>query len=595
MEEKPRCFAPPASSRAFWDTLPINRVEKITKAEKMLSTPIPDLPDELYLDYRKTSRREPFQKPFDERLKRAGVLALAETLEMKGRFLEPLRAIIQAILSEPSWVMPAHDEDLAVFYGKKIYVDLGSSMRAATLATIINWLGESLGPEIVNRVKSEIRRRVVDPYLEGAYHDKKEASWDWVTGINNWNAVCHAGVVYATLATVEEKETRARVAAASANFIKNYLNGFTTDGYCSEGIGYWSYGFGHFVILAERLLEATTGRLDIYQDPIVAKAATFPARFQLTPEFYPAFSDNSISSHPQPWILTMLGRRHLLDSVPPQKLPPDQLPLGGELYEIDLMLNPPPVTGIPLAIEPSTSLRGVFDIAGVLVCRPIDQQHGLAVAMKGGHNNENHNHNDVGTYALASGGVPVLGDPGGEVYTKRTFSSHRYDSKVLSSYGHPVPVVDGQLQSTGSQAKAKILSLKFSDTSDHFVMDLTTAYLIEGLTELKRSFIYNRTGATSLVIQDEMTASRPLKFGTTLITYGEVHRQPDGSLQIIDGDHGVCVTIETNKAEWKFSEEVINENMLDNERKPRRIGIDLTDPTTSALIKVTITPLNASS
>ena len=38
------------------------------------------------------------------------------------------------------------------------------------------------------------------------------------------------------------------------------------------------------------------------------------------------------------------------------------------------------------------------------------------------------------------------------------------------------------------------------------------------LTALTRSFFYDRTGGSSLVVQDEMTSSRPLAFGTALIT-----------------------------------------------------------------------------
>ncbi len=41
----------------------------------------------------------------------------------------------------------------------------------------------------------------------------------------------------------------------------------------------------------------------------------------------------------------------------------------------------------------------------------------LAVALKGGHNAEHHNHNDVGSFVVALGKSTPLADPGGEVYT----------------------------------------------------------------------------------------------------------------------------------------------------------------------------------
>ena len=56
--------------------------------------------------------------------------------------------------------------------------------------------------------------------------------------------------------------------------------------------------------------------------------------------------------------------------------------------------------------------------------------------MKGGHNAEQHNHNDVGSFIVALGHSTPLVDPGAEVYTGRTFSRRRYDSNVLNSFGH---------------------------------------------------------------------------------------------------------------------------------------------------------------
>ena len=43
----------------------------------------------------------------------------------------------------------------------------------------------------------------------------------------------------------------------------NFLKGFTPDGYCGEGTGYWNYGFGHYVFLAEEIRLATGGQIDL--------------------------------------------------------------------------------------------------------------------------------------------------------------------------------------------------------------------------------------------------------------------------------------------------------------------------------------------
>ena len=46
-----------------------------------------------------------------------------------------------------------------------------------------------------------------------------------------------------------------------------YLTGFTPDGYCSEGMGYWNYGFGNYVELGALCRNATRGELDLFRFP----------------------------------------------------------------------------------------------------------------------------------------------------------------------------------------------------------------------------------------------------------------------------------------------------------------------------------------
>ena len=93
----------------------------------------------------------------------------------------------------------------------------------------------------------------------------------------------------------------------------------------------------------------------------------------------------------------------------------------------------------------------------------------------------NHNHNDVGAFIVVVGKTPVLLDLGSEVYTSRTFSPKRYESKVLNSYGHPMPLVSGKLQSTGSKARGQVLKAEFTESVDTLQLDITSAYAVKEL------------------------------------------------------------------------------------------------------------------
>ena len=56
---------------------------------------------------------------------------------------------------------------------------------------------------------------------------------------------------------------------------------------------------------------------------------------------------------------------------------------------------------------------------------------GLFVAVKGGHNEESHNHNDIGNFVVYINGDPVIIDAGVETYTANTFGPEGYTNSTM--------------------------------------------------------------------------------------------------------------------------------------------------------------------
>jgi hypothetical protein len=235
-------------------------------------------------------------------------------------------------------------------------------------------------------------------------------------------------------------------------------------------------------------------------------------------------------------------------------------------------------------------IRSWFENAGVLICRPAQNSAShLAVGLKGGHNNEHHNHNDVGSYVVVLGDRPLLLDPGGEVYTARTFSSRRYESNVLNSFGHPVPLVAGKLQRTGRQAAGRVVSHDFTNDADTLVLDITSAYDVPELEKLQRKFVYSRHDSGSLTVTDEVIFSQSSDFGTALITFDKWQQLSASSLEIRDQDKALRVDIEVKGADFEIQPDVIEED-LSGRRQPTRLGINLTKPVLRAVVSLTIRP-----
>jgi len=230
----------------------------------------------------------------------------------------------------------------------------------------------------------------------------------------------------------------------------------------------------------------------------------------------------------------------------------------------------------------------------VLICRPGSSSSlRLAVALKGGHNAEHHNHNDVGSFVVVLGDKPLLLDPGAEVYTSRTFSGRRYESNVLNSFGHPVPVVAGKLQRADGQARGRVIHHDFTESTDTLVLDILSAYDVPELKKLQRKFLYSRVGSGSLKVTDEVAFSQPCEFGTALITFNQWKKVSPSSLVVYDGSDALTVEIKVSGAEFEIKAETIDEDVR-APKKPTRLGINLTRPVTNAAISLTITPAEQS-
>ena len=509
-----------------------NGAEKDVKpAARLMKRPIELFPNDLYLEFSRNGNRTHYQDWRDRFLKSLETLVSGEAAERKGRFAPAIAARLDAICAWPSWVLPAHDRSLDEFRGELRRPDLVSTHMARYLARILASVGDKLPAETVARVRREVHERVFRPYLEWP-----EKLW-WFLGHNNWNSVCHCGSVIAALELIEDRTTRARFVEGAERGMKPFLEfGFEPDGYCSEGMSYWNYGFGHFLDLGLAVRKATGGKVDYFAHPRAIKAMRYAFADQLARGISPKFADGS--GNPDEGCI-----RRGLEVWPELKAEAES----------------------PLPI------RSVFPDGQVWLMRfPVGAEAGFAFACKGGHNAEHHNHNDVGSYNVLRNGELVAGDVGGEVYTARTFSSHRYESKVINSYGHPVPRVGGRLQLQGREAAARVVRTDFTDAKDTVVLDIAKAYDCPTLAELTRTFSFDRAARTATVT-DHVRFTAPTDFESPIMT-----TRPDR----LKGRYSVAAT----GGDWEEVEEKMENPGRDT---PYRRAIRFKAPVTEATVSVT--------
>ncbi len=522
---------------------------------------------------------------------------MAEAFEGKGRFIDQLNKELLNICELKSWVYPAHDGNAQVYDGKRMISDLGSTTEGAKLALSINLFEDKLDPAVVERVKEEIERRILKPY-EIAVKEDPKLLW-WVRTENNWNAVCHAGTIVAALNIVESKERRAFFLAAADYFSETYfMQGFTNDGYCSEGLGYWNYGFGFYLYLVAAAREATGNQLDLFRFSKIGAVIDYAPNQVLTADSYAVFADCSMTARPNAITVAYASRLAKKGYSEYEKQALGENYRCGSLQETgtigldkEILFGETSGTGEKFV----AAKRSLFDDAGVAILRPdaSTTAPGFVLALKGGHNGELHNHNDVGSYTLAIAPLNaknedvkfVSRDPGGEVYTARTFSSRRYEGELLNSFGHPVPRIAGTLQTTGRSCAGKRIDTVLTDEVDQLKLDVTSAY--KDAKELKsatREFRYERphgdfSGRVAIVDDIRFNEGKTGSIETALITFYKGVKidasVPEKICVELDGATATITAQDENDAVLKLVAEtsIVGEKDDSVRSKPTRVAI----------------------
>lgn len=482
---------------------------------------MPALTDALYRDFHASGARLPFENAYFERrrrLARAAVCALLAEGAERERWVASVREKLDAILSEDSWALPAH---VASPTGRDPFViDLFAAETANLAAETLTLFAAELPSELAERIRARLRAQFFENYL--ARHEE----FFWTKATHNWNAVCHHGVLGAALAVEEDAEIVTRLLEIAPKYLALFLRGFGPDGGCTEGPGYWQYGFGRFCALNEQLETRTDGALSLVEDDAHAREiARYGPRVTLSHGHFVNFSDSAREGFLDPALLASLGRRFGDETLLAhgyrayQRL--GQTGIGLDAQRADLfhltrmLLNFPSGHESERAIEPEDFF---FSGLGVLVARGRDERGNLwEFAAKAGHNAEHHNHNDCGSFLLNVNGEPRVIEIGAPVYTRDYFGENRYQYLAARTLGHSLPIVNGREQAAGPQYVAKVLTLEQAGGRVEFSMEIAACYPREAhCIDLVRSFVFDKKRG-SLRVKEFYTLAVSESYETSII------------------------------------------------------------------------------
>lgn len=587
LPEKPQGIGYSYKNRTFWDKMrESNEAKKLLteEAPALLKKGMPPFIDSLYLHLNKTNIRLPGENMINARYKYLFRLTLAECLENKKRYIPAIEKSLAELCKQNAWSIPAHDRNLKNYNGTDYYVDLVVATSGNSIAQCVAMLDDRLSPEVKARIQCAFREKVFRPIYRCL--EETKPFW-WFTMTNNWNSVCLAGVTGAALTLLPDKEERAYFVAAAEKYNVYGMKGYADDGYCSEGVGYYNYGFRAYILLREEVCRATQGKIDFFRNPKFVRIAQYGKNMQMINGICPSYADSRMGLSTDEFITNYCN--NALGITPQNEIYSLPSASNMSLYLIELFPNQAWKVDLTDDMrqalkEESTPLHAYYEKAGILVSRPSKESScRMAISAKGGNNAENHNHNDVGSYAVVLGKTIMAGDQGGPFsYPGDYFSAAATQKyKIKGSFGHPVPVVDGMTQSTGAKAMGIVVKKELTEETDTFSINYTSAYSTPNLDKLIRTFVYDRKEEGSFTVSDEFTSKALIRFETALTTQAEWKILDDTHLLLTSGSEQMLVSIEAS-GKVTFSSETIEVNSP----AYTRIGIALKEQSKGGYIRL---------
>ena len=533
---------PKITDRAGWSKADQQMLQSTLKqADSLINYVWPYIPATKSLLIERTGDRNEYQEVSFQKRNVLGTLLIAEVYENKGRFVDAIINGVWSICEESWWGVPAHLPQRKEYSGlmdvSAPFVDLFAAETGTFLAWVDYFVGDKLdavSPQVRKRIYFETNKRLFEPLMTKPH--------GWMTSNangrppNNWNPwICSN---WLNIALLVEKDEAKRVAMVEKilKVLDEFVNPYPADGGCDEGPGYWGAAAASLYDNISLLNLASNNSFKyLYDDPKIKNMARFIYRAQIGEDYFINFAD----ADPQPSMAASMIYRFGKDISDPEMMRFGAFYRKSEnnglgrfhyfRYLFSLFLQDEfqkASQGLPLPADvwlPDIQVMIARDKQGTV--------DGFFIAAKGGHNDESHNHNDVGSYVVYYNGLPLLIDVGRGTYTRKTFSPKRYDIWYNRSDYHNLPTINGINQPPGLEFKAKNVAYKQEKNTTAISLDIAACYPPEaGVQSYARSVQLNRN--KNVTVTDVIALNKAEKLTQHLMTCYPSEIKPDGKLII---------------------------------------------------------------
>ena len=480
-----------------------------------------------------TGIRRDYQSLYYSNRRRLNALVLSYLHNKDSATLKIIQDDIYRWCNEYSWEFPAHlkiSKEEIETYGipTKDIIGLFNAETGFVLSEIKLLLLDVLDPFIIELIEQEIENRLFTPY-------EKHDFW-WESCDFNWGSVCAASIGISAIINIKNTQRVTKILNRVIDTMQCYLLGFDAEGYTSEGVVYWEYGFSFYSYFSKWLEFYTDGNINLMEGEHIYNIANSPQHFYHPNGTAISFSDYHYRDCSNNALLSLLELELGIPAVQRN-------------YNQNIFCNPtykfPELLRNFLWLSPETTetqnpveFLKLFYRSQVAIYKTSSPNY-RCFALKGGTNNESHNHNDLGSFTLKDGDHDIFVDLGAGEYTKDYFYDEtRYDHIVCSSGYHNIPIIDGYLQVPGKQHYSQMVI-----DDNKVTYNLSKAYAIPNLSFNR--CVHVNTDISEIKITDIFDSVREVQ--EIFISYFEPIIQQNSCRYIIDSKEWI---VEIDNAEF---------------------------------------------
>jgi hypothetical protein len=458
-----------------------------------------------------------------EMLYRMGILGMVYSMEGDKQILNRINDELLAVCSFSDW-NPSH------------YLDVAEMSLA--LALVVDWVGQDLPKSTVALCKENLIKKGIEP----SYNEKGNVGW--INGSNNWNQVCHGGMIAAAIVTSDvNPELAAKTISRALEGMPHAMVEYGPDGVYPEGSTYWGYGTSFTVLTSSMLTTAFGTDFGLAEYPAFLESADFRRLCNAPSGWYYNFADcgdqrSEAADIVLAWFATYTGNSSYFERER-FLLPPASM---GKLSRIS---GPGLVWLAQYQEKTSSSLPLAWKGEGtnpIVIFRGGDSDtRNYYFGGKGGWGQVNHGNMDAGSFVFELDGVRWSVDPGNQSYHElektgfrlwdRCQDCERWTLLTKNNLGHSTLSVNNALHVV--DGFASIVDFKEGDRPQATI-DMSPTF--KGyLKSARRTF--TKDGPASLLIEDrvEIDPEKTSVVTWHMMTTADVQITKDGAILMQDG------------------------------------------------------------